>query len=429
VVCGNGTRDTCMGPAGLGPDCPLATFGELCDGSDVGGATCQQQGFGSGTLTCLPTCNGFDVSRCSECSSAPAVLRCGPVPMSETPLSVAIAASDAEIGVAWVEQVGYGRSPKLWFSRLAPDLAPRGVSEVTDAAVASEIYASNLYSVPVAIAPLPSGWVIAGHASANPELFLHVFDGAGNHVSRIVLDNGTAYSPPPQLASRPNGGPLLVWANDDGIHAAVVSSDGLTTTTPINLHVAGGDEFAFASSVAFAGDTFYVLLTVQTPTSEAWLRWARVSTSGALLGFVEPPRDMNFINPYLVTGGNDLRIVFETWTTNSYDPVRIVVRPFNPTTGAALSPERTAATYEQGYFFATGVAFGDDTFFALGANEFGPFSATRLAPTGSVVTPIYPVAVGREAIDWFTAVRRGSDAIVVWTGRPQGPIKIARLAP
>ena len=35
VVCGNGTRDTCMGPAGLGPDCPLATFGELCDGNDV----------------------------------------------------------------------------------------------------------------------------------------------------------------------------------------------------------------------------------------------------------------------------------------------------------------------------------------------------------------------------------------------------------
>lgn len=424
AVCGNGTRDTCMAPAGLGPGCPIVTMGELCDGNNVGTATCQQQGFGSGTLTCLSSCNGFDVSRCSDCAVGPAVLRCGPVAMSAAPLSAAIDASDTEIGVAWVEQVGYGQAPKLWFARLAPNLDVIDAAQIADSAVATEIYAQNQYAVPVAVAPLPSGWVVAGHADV--QLFLHAFNGAGNHVSRIVLDDDeeTAW---PLLASRPNGGPLVVWTTDAGVRAAVVSNDGLTTTVPINIHTTG-QEFASAASVAFGGDVFYVLLEVRTDTSEPWMRWARVSTAGALLGFTDAPKNLNFGNPSLVTGGNGLRIVFETWITNSYDPVRIVVQPFNPMTGAALSPARTAATYEQEYTNGKGAAFGDDTFFALSGPYGGLFGATRLAPSGAVVTPIYPVAVGRE-IYWYAVAKRGPDAIVAWTGNPQGPLKIARLVP
>ena len=55
--CGNGTIDA----------------GEQCDGANLGGATCQSVGFGSGTLACGPGCT-FDTSGCSctgaECSPA-----------------------------------------------------------------------------------------------------------------------------------------------------------------------------------------------------------------------------------------------------------------------------------------------------------------------------------------------------------------------
>jgi len=38
--------------------------GEVCDGTDLGGQTCQTQGFDDGTLSCLSDCLGFDTSAC-----------------------------------------------------------------------------------------------------------------------------------------------------------------------------------------------------------------------------------------------------------------------------------------------------------------------------------------------------------------------------
>ena len=42
---------------------------ELCDGSDLAGATCESQGFLSGTLGCSAACDGFDTSGCIPCDS------------------------------------------------------------------------------------------------------------------------------------------------------------------------------------------------------------------------------------------------------------------------------------------------------------------------------------------------------------------------
>jgi len=51
---------------------PSATCGDgtidgsdVCDGNDIGDATCESEGFGPGTLTCLVNCAGFDTSGCS----------------------------------------------------------------------------------------------------------------------------------------------------------------------------------------------------------------------------------------------------------------------------------------------------------------------------------------------------------------------------
>jgi hypothetical protein len=42
--------------------------GEQCDGTALGGATCMSRGFASGTLRCGPTCT-FDTSMCSSCGN------------------------------------------------------------------------------------------------------------------------------------------------------------------------------------------------------------------------------------------------------------------------------------------------------------------------------------------------------------------------
>jgi len=48
-VCGNGIIET----------------GEVCDGANLGGETCQSQGFSGGTLSCSANCTSFDTSACT----------------------------------------------------------------------------------------------------------------------------------------------------------------------------------------------------------------------------------------------------------------------------------------------------------------------------------------------------------------------------
>jgi len=42
----------------------IAEDGEACDGFDLNGGTCQNQGFDTGTVSCQPDCLAFDVSQC-----------------------------------------------------------------------------------------------------------------------------------------------------------------------------------------------------------------------------------------------------------------------------------------------------------------------------------------------------------------------------
>jgi len=52
-VCGNGVTEP----------------GEVCDGEDLGNETCKTFGFLYGSLSCLTDCSGFDVSGCTNTSS------------------------------------------------------------------------------------------------------------------------------------------------------------------------------------------------------------------------------------------------------------------------------------------------------------------------------------------------------------------------
>ena len=180
-----------------------------------------------------------------------------------------------------------------------------------------------MYSVPVAVAPLPSGWVTRGAGSFASRLFLHTFDGAGNHVARTVVhDDDTGDFLPPLLASRPNGGPLLVWSDASGIRAAVLSNDGLTTTTPIDLYRAGGPPFAVCRASPSPVTPSTSCSLSRTLGRRRWLAalGSRLDVGCAARVRRAAENPESAINPYLVTGGNDLRIVFETWTTNSRTP-------------------------------------------------------------------------------------------------------------
>lgn len=64
-----GTRDAGIEAAGRA--CPrigcgngYLESGEVCDGADLGGLTCQSEGFSGGTLACAPTCGALDTTGC-----------------------------------------------------------------------------------------------------------------------------------------------------------------------------------------------------------------------------------------------------------------------------------------------------------------------------------------------------------------------------
>jgi hypothetical protein len=59
----------------------VAEGSELCDGVDLGGATCVSQGFAAGTLACSPNCASYDTSGCTsggvDCCTAHLGTGCG----------------------------------------------------------------------------------------------------------------------------------------------------------------------------------------------------------------------------------------------------------------------------------------------------------------------------------------------------------------
>ena len=53
------SNTTCTGCAVC--DYGVRVTGEVCDGSDLGGQSCQSQGFDSGTVLCQSSCQGFNI--------------------------------------------------------------------------------------------------------------------------------------------------------------------------------------------------------------------------------------------------------------------------------------------------------------------------------------------------------------------------------
>jgi hypothetical protein len=57
--------NACTGPPTVCGDGVINDVDEVCDGTDLGGHSCQSEGFLSGDLKCNPTCNAFDYRECN----------------------------------------------------------------------------------------------------------------------------------------------------------------------------------------------------------------------------------------------------------------------------------------------------------------------------------------------------------------------------
>jgi hypothetical protein len=356
-----------------------------------------------------------------------------------------MAATDDEIALTWVHHGSEGEPATLWFARLTPELDVTSVGSVPEPAVDDSSFAAGGFFTPVVIAPLPSGWVIAGWTDLG--FFLDAFDAQGNQIARTSFGQSpdrteSSFSVPTVLlASRPEGGPLLVWFDDVTVHAAMVSDDGTSIAAPVEIAPVGGS-FKLAQA-AFAGDTFYVSFdNVEAP--QGGIRLARLSSEGELLGIDNALQGVAGAAS-LVVGAGDLRVAY--WTANSDDPfdgsivtqslgasstpsAPLTVRIDPTTTGFNLGPPSEYRYLDESTSY-TEMTFGTGTLVVLaGAGSTQPWHvATELvADSGMVTRELSDVGGGSISVGFLKAVQRGPDAIIAWSGWPIG-LNIARLQP
>jgi len=80
--CGGFDTSSCTGQIVCGNN--TIEGNEVCDGAQLNGATCETQGFGPGTLACKGDCSGYDTSGCGEeCQPQCGTRVCGPDPICQ----------------------------------------------------------------------------------------------------------------------------------------------------------------------------------------------------------------------------------------------------------------------------------------------------------------------------------------------------------
>jgi hypothetical protein len=433
-LCGNGRIDSCTPerqpwyPGG----CILSPTIEECDGADLGrhASHCAMLGYASGTPTCGAAC--LPESRgCSECRTGlPSLVSCGPLPLAptESAAAFAMAATDNEVGLALVTyDDGGGGGGTLSFRRLTPALDVATNTKLLGTAGLS----AGAYFDTVAVAPIPSGWVIATCV----EMQLHVFtvDTVGGSALRaaapVSADFNCAWGM--GMASRPGGGPLLFWGSGASLNVAFVAADGRSVGAPTGIVSAAAGPYGWFDA-AWVGDAFELVATIYSPVDYSnSLRVVRIDPTGPLTS-----RDLLidgdfFELPKIVTGAQDLRMTFGA---TSQGPIAgalgVVWQRFGPGGEPLDSVELVRSSY--GVTSSPAVAFGDDTVVLMGTTNSVALSVTRLGPDAAILTPTYEIARGPAYYTMGHAiVRRGPDVVIGWISADSvGPrMKVARLKP
>lgn len=180
-LCGNGTIEAAV--------CATGTVPEVCDGDVLGDATCESLGYAGGTLGCRNDCH-YDTSQCSLCD--PTLSNCTQLSSDEGVAAQASIIDGTRLVVASAGATGL---------RLR-------ILQASDFSLISETECfgrTRLGQRHVALAKLPGGYIVAETSGSSTQVY--TFDDSGTLLGERTEED--MYGP--IFASRPDGGPLLIW--------------------------------------------------------------------------------------------------------------------------------------------------------------------------------------------------------------------------
>jgi hypothetical protein len=430
TLCGNGIQDTCIRAINRG--CQPQAWTEECDGTAFGADSCADRGFASGKLVCRSDCT-LDASGCSECAAVGGpVVRCGLAP---TPVAYvngfALGATDTEVGLATIAYNDAGGTT-LSFARLAPSLDLLGgwinVEDTTRPPGQDTI---SIYAV--AVAPMPSGWVVA--ACGYPQVFFHTIDASGREIARTVVDTmsdpfDACISGSLTLAPRPGGGPLMLWRSGADVMASLIADDGLSASAA-NAIVGPAHYYTDVVSAAWVRDTFYAAVTLQRSADDyrGLIRLVSLPPGGTPTRADILADESVYGGPALASGALDLRVLYNGVPPGGVDGQEYAVlwRQLRPS-GEALSYPAVVGVFPYMYGRSRAVSFGADTMVAIdGSYVNGRLTLVHLANDGQTVAPTYDLAGSPYFyLGSFDMVRRGSDVVVGWL---KNDLHLARVTP
>jgi hypothetical protein len=420
-LCGNGVRDTCTAPSGPGT-CPTYSFAEDCDGTDFGGKTCADMGFGSGTLACSASC-GFDTKGCMNClAGTPPVARCNAVPVA--PYSyLSLAATDTATAIAWLDQPTGGGDAEIGFTLLTSNLDLITTAHIADQGIAT----AAVYGMPTAveIAALPSGWLLA--ASTGTSISLYTLDDTGNVVAYNGLDamSSNGWANPPFLVSQPNGGPLVIWQVTD-TYAAIVSADGLSVSTPITIPAVYYQGVGpWLEDVEFAAGGFQVVMGQDCNLGTGCIQILSLASDGTVAGSFQAPGVTAPGGARLVSGASDLELLYQTNCVGTTTDSCLKWQRLS-STGTALSSPVVVDSSGTITLPPSAVALGTDTYFGTDSVYYSS-ALVHLASTGSLAGNPSPLARGGTA-DTLIA-RQGSNFVAAWVDWYTALIEVAVVTP
>jgi hypothetical protein len=355
--CGNGTLDTCSMGCAPQINCPPAQT-EACDGENLAGATCSSVGYASGTLACASTCQ-LDDRACVSCAPAAGpVLSCRRACVDgSAPVAIAIAATGTTLGLAWLTTTTT-MGHLVHFALLDRDL------DVTAEAPPWPFASTGPYDDALAVAPSPSGWLVAVRQA---DLTVYPFDTNAHAAgSPHAIPGGVSSS----FGWRPGGAPLLAWPelNDAGgltLRAAIVGDDARFQTAPVDLF--GDAESHTGTSIIPVDGGFLV-----AHAANQSIVTTRVGTDGKASGVTQNPAgQLNEAPEFALVSGQ----------------IALMYTSFNPAESA--SPQKWALLDSSG--------------------------ASVAAPTP--ITPLWPSYQSDLA---FQVVGVGADALLLYTSWESG---------
>jgi hypothetical protein len=423
---------------------------EPCDGTDLGGITCESLGFaGGGTLTCGADCTLNAVQCVLAAPVGPHIAATETLAAARSPTNIHLAATDTAVAVGWNDRIG--TMFQILDANLKPVWAP-----TTPLPETGMIYA---------IAPSPSGWVVARArvppgfppiaSSSGPigPLVIDTIDNTGAVVATINL--GVAVNQV-SLTAQPGGGPLLAWVDPSSaggmVQLAVIAPDGKTSTPPTSFDAAIYSNSVGNFSGAFVGGAF--LLTFSFGTWNMGVGVARVLPAGSVDGPLKtllpqqnPPNAVLYNgSPIVADASGNTRL---TVVTCSDPQGRGCLLPAAPivqmgtidSQGAIVSAFAPVAIPSQGNIWAFGSAmFGATMAGVVSISNNGGNAGLSLVEVSSAgMTTFGPMPIVAEPgfVGGFVMAKRGPEIVAAWAqdtqgcerGSPDYQMGIARILP